>query len=241
MNIWPPLWVTGGFTPGWAWGRNQTFIFHNPFVVVPPVSTTTTVVEVPVFLDYSRPLPLPAEDLSAVDFDSDEPFVPEDETTEEAIDYFDDARAAFRRGDYDEALRYIDSAIELTPSDATLHEFRALSLFAMGDYQEAAATIYAVLAAGPGWNWETMASLYENPATHTEQLRALEAHVRENPEDSAAMFLLAYQYMTMGHLDAAVRQWERVAQLLPEDKLTAQLLEAFGPTTGDGAQPADPQ
>jgi hypothetical protein len=37
----------------------------------------------------------------------------------------------------------------LLPSDATLHEFRGLTLFAQGNYKDAAATLYAVLAAGP--------------------------------------------------------------------------------------------
>jgi tetratricopeptide (TPR) repeat protein len=233
------LWVTGWGTPGWAWGRNETFVFNNPFVVVPQVTSTTRIVEVPVFLDYSRPLPLPSEEVIAEDSDWDEELPPMDQTTQQAMDHFDRAKAAFRDSDYKAALDSIDSAIELLPSDATLHEFRALCLFAMRDYQQAAATIYAVLAAGPGWNWETMAGLYRSTTTHTEQLRALEAHVRDNPDDSAAAFLLAYQYMTMGHLDAAVRKWERVAQLLPEDELTTQLLEAFRPTVAEAAEPAE--
>lgn len=239
MNVWPPLWVTGWGTPGWAWGRNETFVFNNPFVVVQPVNTTK-IVEVPVFLDYSRPLPMPA-DVDVAELESDDELAPEDELTQEAMQHFDDAKAAFKDGNYEAALRSIDNAIELLPSDATLHEFRALCLFAIKDYQQAAATIYAVLAAGPGWNWETMIGLYRNAETHTQQLRALESHVIANPDDSAAAFLLAYQYMTMGHIDAAVRKWERVAQLLPEDDLTAQLLEAFRPTVAEAPQPAEQQ
>jgi cytochrome c-type biogenesis protein CcmH/NrfG len=80
--------------------------------------------------------------------------------------------------------------------------------------------------------------LYRNVETHTQQLRALEAHIRENPDDAAAIFLLAYHYMTMGHLDEAVRMWERVAGLLPEDQLTAQLIEAFRPDVAEPPAPA---
>ncbi len=187
------------------------------------------------FLDYSRPLPEPSQDFSFADFDSDEELEPEDEATQEAMQHFDRARAAFKKNDYKAAMQAIDSAIELFPGDATFHEFRALCLFAMKDYQQAAATIYSVLAAGPGWNWETMIGLYGDAATHTAQLRALESYVVANPDDSAAAFLLAYQYMTMGHLDAAVKKWERVAKLLPEDELTAQLLEAFRPVAAEAA------
>jgi tetratricopeptide (TPR) repeat protein len=159
---------------------------------------------------------------------------------DQAMALFDEARAAFKNEDFAAALARIDQAIDLLPSDATLHEFRALCLFAMNDYQQAAAAIYAVLAAGPGWNWETLASLYPNVDVYTRQLRALEAHVRENRDDSAAKFLLAYHYMTAGHLDAAVKMWEQVAQLLPEDQLTAQLLEAFRPAVAERLQPGAP-
>jgi tetratricopeptide (TPR) repeat protein len=235
VNIWPPLWVTGGITPGWMYGRRNVVIYNNPFYVFPTV-TQTTVVEVPVWRDYSAPLQSPPETYVEVE---DAP--PSDPEMDEAMALFDDARAAFKNEDFETALQIVDEAIALLPSDATLHEFRALCLFAMKDYQQAAATIYAVLAAGPGWNWETLASLYQNTDTHTQQLRALEAYVRENPEDAAAAFLLAYHYMTMGHLDAAVSMWERVARLLPEDELTPQLLDAFRPDVAEPAAPATPQ
>jgi tetratricopeptide (TPR) repeat protein len=208
-------------------GRGTTVVFNNPFVVQPVVNTTK-IVEVPVF-DYSQPIPVSQASSSSETMfaeDTDEP-PPPDPEMERAMSLFDEARDAFKDGNYKEALRQVDRAIAFFPSDATLHEFRALCLFALKDYQEAAATMYAVLSAGPGWNWETLSSLYRSTSTYTQQLRALEGFKRENPDDAAAAFLLAYHYMTMGHLDSAVRVWERVAELLPESELTAQLLDAF--------------
>jgi thioredoxin-like negative regulator of GroEL len=224
------------------WGRNNTFVFNNPFWVVPAVSSTT-VVEVPVWLDYSRPLPAPVGDFVAVgdlvgdEFDdlSDSP--PPDPAAVEAIQLFDQARTAFQARDFKRALELIDESIALSPSDATLHEFRALCLFALKDFQQAAGTIYAVLAAGPGWNWETLVSLYASVSVYTEQLRALESHVRANPDDAAATFLLAYHYITMGHLESAVKQLEQVTRLLPDDQLSAQLLEAFRQAGADSTAP----
>jgi tetratricopeptide (TPR) repeat protein len=196
-------------------------------------------VHVPVWQDYSQPLQAPPERF--VETEDVLPPDPADPVMDRAMELFDEARDAFKNQDFAKALEVVDQAIALLPSDATLHEFRALCLFAMKEYQQAAATIYAVLAAGPGWNWETLASLYQNIDTHTQQLRALEAYVRENPEDAAAAFLLAYHYMTMGHLDAAVSMWERVARLLPDDELTTQLLDAFRPDESEPAAPALPQ
>src|SRR5262249_33977238 len=226
VNVWPPIWVTGVYSPGWLWGRGTTVVFNNPFVVQPVVSTTR-IVEVPVF-DYSQPIPV-----SQVQFaeGSDEP-PPPDSEMDQAMRLFDEARAAFKESDYKEALRQVDRAIELFPSDATLHEFRALCLFALKDYQQAAATMYAVLSAGPGWDWETLAGLYRSTSTYTEQLRALEAFQRANPDDAAATFLLAYHYTAMGHIESAVKLWERASELLPDSDLVAQLLEAFRQGTG---------
>ena len=115
------------------------------------------------------------------------------------------AVAAFKQNDYDAALDIINKGIAQYPTDSVMHEFRGLVLFAKGDYQQAAATIHSVLAIGPGWDWTTLASLYTNIVIYTDQLRALEAFVREHPQDGASRFLLGYHYMTAGHADAAAQ------------------------------------
>src|SRR5262249_6724868 len=90
-----------------------------------------------------------------------------------------------------------------------------------------AETLYAVLAAGPGWDWETMHALYGDVATYTEQLRALETYQRANPTSPEASFVLAYHYLVQGHLDAAIRQLENVVKLLPQSQLASELLIAL--------------
>ena len=95
-----------------------------------------------------------------------------------ADEVLNEADAAFKQNDYDKALDIVNQGITKYPDDAVLHEFRALVLFAKGDYQQSAATIHAVLAVGPGWDWTTLSSLYGNVGTYTEQLRALEAAVK---------------------------------------------------------------
>src|SRR5262249_57315751 len=107
---------------------------------------------------------------------------------------FDQAREAFKAGDYAQALKKVDEALQKLPKDAALHEFRALVLFAQGQYQQAAATIYSVLAVGPGWDWTTLSSMYSNVDVYAKQLRALEAYRKQNPGAADAAFLLAYHY-----------------------------------------------
>jgi tetratricopeptide (TPR) repeat protein len=169
--------------------------------------------------NYSQPLPP-----SPADIVDDAEAI---QAADSAIEVFDRAREAFYAGDYKEALALVDNAIHVLPTDATLHEFRALCLFALKDYKQAAATLYAVLAAGPGWDWETMHSLYADVETYTEQLRALEAFQKANPKSAEASFVLAYHYLVLGHLDAAIKHLENVVVLLPESELSRELLTAL--------------
>ena len=59
---------------------------------------------------------------------------------------YDQARAAFKAGDYAQAVQLDQQALAQTPNDATMHEFLALAYFAQGKYQQAAAPLYAVLS-----------------------------------------------------------------------------------------------
>ena len=109
-----------------------------------------------------------------------------------------------------------------------MHEFRGLTLFALGRYREAAAAVHAVLAVGPGMNWTTMSSFYTSQSEYTKQLRALENHITENRNEADARFLVAYHYITLGHNDAAKKQLQAVLTLQPKDVVAAELLTMLG-------------
>jgi tetratricopeptide (TPR) repeat protein len=152
----------------------------------------------------------------------------------EATAHFDAAREAFKLEEYDRALREVEEAIKFLPKDTTLHEFRALVLFAQKKYKDAAAGFYAVLSVGPGWNWETLSGLYAKPETYTKQLRALEAYVHDHAKAADGRFLLAYHYLVLGSVPEAVKQLKEFERLVPKDQLAPQLVKAFteSPDTG---------
>lgn len=184
--------------------------------------------------NYAQPIPV-AYDTTAT--------VASDSSTDDVLQA---AVTAFQQNDYDQALDIVNKGITQSPSDAVLHEFRALVLFAKGDYQQAAATINAVLAVGPGWNWETVRKIYPSVATYTNQLRALESFVKQNPQDSASRFLLAYHYMIGGHQDAAASKLSDVVRLTPDDRVAADLLQmlqapAPGVTAAQASATPSPQ
>jgi TolA-binding protein len=230
----PATWVAGAATAGWL--LSPGYAYSNPFYVAP-----TTIVEPA--LDYSQPIAVPPPVVEqTVVVTNPEPdvataaaAVPAETTPaaqgqpvpEEVTRLFDGARSSFQSGAYQKALDQVDQAVAKLPGDPVLHEFRGLTLFAMKRYAEAAATDYAVLSAGPGWNWDTMKSLYPNEKTYTDQLRALEAYQREHPQSADGHFLLAYHYLVLDHPDQAVKQLEQVAKLLPNDKLAPEMVKAL--------------
>jgi tetratricopeptide (TPR) repeat protein len=236
-----PSWGYAGLA-GWglgSWANNWLNPgYANPYYIAPAINTAV-VANVPptVVYDYGRPL-----DLTSVP--SEPSIAALDDST------FRAARDAFRTGDYASALSLTDLALQQLPNDPVLHEFRALCLFALGRYDEAAATLYAVLSAGPGWDWPTMISLYPDVQTYTNQLRALEAAVRSNPESASARFVLGYHYMVQGHVEQARQQFQEVVRLQPNNALAAQFVRllssssaapAATPPVGPNQTEATPQ
>ncbi len=201
---------------GWAFGYSD---YYNPYV------GDSVYVDNSVY-NYSQPLVLaPGEQTLG----GDPGVAAAAEVPAAALTAFDTARQEFYDGNYEAALQSTNEALKDDPYDAVIHEFRALTLFAMGKYQDAAATLFPVLSVGPGWDWTTMVGLYPDVATYTQQLRALEAFVGKNPDDSAGLFVLAYHYLTQGHDEAAASQLQRLLKLTPNDPVAMQMLLEVDP------------
>jgi len=143
----------------------------------------------------------------------------------------DDALNAFKAGDYAAALAGFDKALKLTPNDSVIHEVRALTLFALGRYPEAAATLNAVLAVAPGMDWTTISNVYGSVDAYTQHLRKLEDFCKSHPGDAAAHFVLAYHYIVGGHAEMAAEALKVVVAKQPGDMVAERLLEALQPPT----------
>ncbi|MFM8735023.1 MAG: tetratricopeptide repeat protein [Pirellulales bacterium] len=148
----------------------------------------------------------------------------------------DAALTKFKAGDYAGALAGFDQALRLSPNDSVIHEVRALALFALGRYPEAALALNAVLATAPGMDWTTMSNVYGSIEAYTDHLRTLEAFCRAHPDDAAAHFVLGYHYLVGGHGDMAAAALRIVVAKKPDDVVAKRLLEAISPPAD--AQPA---
>jgi tetratricopeptide (TPR) repeat protein len=146
------------------------------------------------------------------------------EPTEAGMSSFEQARTSFYAGEYETALTQLDVTLQTMPRDTVVHEFRGLVLFALKKYPESAAAVYAVLSAGPGWDWTTMSGLYPNVEVYTQQLRELEGFTKSNPSSADGSFLLGYHYLTMGYKEVSGKYFALALQQLPGDKLLTQLV-----------------
>ena len=214
-------WGMGSYLNSWGYSS-----YVNPYFALGALAQRQPAVVVqqqPVVYDYSRPIDLASP-------------LPPQGVIDQAVASFDSGRTAFKAGDYARALQLTDQALRQTPNDPMLHQFRAICLFAVGRYDEAAVPLYTVLSVGPGWDWTTLIGLYPDIGVYTRQLRALEAYCDTTPRAAAARFVLAALYMTQGSNAAAIAKLREVVDLQPRDRLAAQLLDAL--TAKRQAEPA---
>ncbi len=212
-------WGLSSLTSGWGYGSG----YYNPYYSE-PVATTT------VPYDYSQPVVVEnyvasAADSSAVP--STAIAAPSD--SDQATKLFDEGLAQFKSGDYSGALTRFDAALKKLPGDPVVHEVRALTLFALGQYKPAAAALNSFLSSAPGMDWTTMSSLYGNVDDYQAQLRKLEQYCTANPKDASSHFVLAYQYLVIDAKDAAVGALQVVVKNQPKDSTAKRMLDALSP------------
>src|SRR5262245_8668659 len=203
-----------GYSGNWMGSGVARYSYANPFYSAASAATVTNQV-----YDYSQPIRVPQADYQETNDDL--------VRSEQAIRRFDDARELFRRGEYGRANDAADEAVKILPSDPTLHQLRGLILFARGRYPDAAAAVYSVLGVSPGWDWETVSKLYDDPNRYEEQLGELQNYATAHPEATDAQFLLAYHATILGDAPVAEAELELVRAAKPNDQLVNNLLAAL--------------
>lgn len=144
-----------------------------------------------------------------------------------AAQFFGQAGDAFQTGKYRDALRLANHAAVESPQNPKASELMSLSLFAMGQYRDAASQAHIALALGPPGDWANLYGYYGELSPYTTQLRSLEKFVKENPNAPEGHFLLGYQYLMTGYNDPALREFRESAKLAPADRLAGELVKKY--------------
>ncbi len=161
----------------------------------------------------------------SVAYDTPSEATAEDGSTQPSQEYFAQAREVFQSGEYQNALHLAGHAAVEAPRNPEVHELASLALFALKDYRGAAMEAHASLTFGPPIDWPTLYSYYENVDTYTNQLRALEKFVRDQPKAPEGHFLLGYHFIMTGNKEAAKKELQEAISLAPRDKLAQEMLK----------------
>jgi hypothetical protein len=221
-NNWPafvvaPYWYAGwpGLYWGWPWGG-----YYNGYAYYgggwPDYTTAVTVYSNPEVVMQTEPV-APPETPAPAPTDAPDTTLGEQFATR--------ARESFRAGDYRDALRLANHAAIESPRDAGGHELMSLALFALKEYRGAAIEAHAAVSLGRISDWPAVYAYYQDAEKYTEQFRALEKHVAENPKSPEGRFLLGYHCVVTGNKEAARKNLTEAVQLVPKDEVAKQLLQ----------------
>ena len=143
-------------------------------------------------------------------------------------EYYSEALAAFKNGDYQNAVRLAGHATLEQPRNQKTHLLLMLGLFAAGQYRPAAMEAHAVAALGEMPDWPTVYAIYGNVETYTRQVRALEKFRAQNPLAVEGRFLVGFLYAVDGHKAAAQAELLAALKAVPQDTVAAKLLTIEG-------------
>lgn len=230
-GCWHGYWNSSWYAPvtyvaiGWglnSWTRQwSTFrAYYNPYYVILPAQQSVP-------YDYSRPVVV--NNYMVIDDQGNPTYRPPTTAEDRARAMFDEGLNLFKQGEYVQAITRFNQSLRDLPGDAVVHEVRCLALFAIGDYQGAAAGLNSLLSSAPGMDWTTVSGLYGNQRDYSRQLRKLENFVKKNPNDAAANFVLAYHYLVLGEKEQAVAALKAVVQAQPRDVVAQRMLDALEP------------
>ena len=126
----------------------------------------------------------------------------------------------FKTSDFTAAAVRFKAATEVDPTDPISHFAYGHTLFALGRYAEAAASIREGMARYPDWRKVSMnrRSVYRDPTEFDQRLSHLKAWVEDHPEETDVGFLLGYYYYFTQQPQRAQETFQRVIELDPRDR-----------------------
>jgi Tetratricopeptide repeat len=136
----------------------------------------------------------------------------------EADRQIESGRAAFANGEFGRAIERFRRAAVVAPDELTAIFLVAQAQFAVGKYDDAAASIIDGMKRNPDWPKSTYQSrgLYKNNNELFEgHLKDLRVAVAANPNDYRLLFLLGVEFWFDGQKESAKPFLEQAARLAP--------------------------
>ena len=149
---------------------------------------------------------------------------------------------ALKVRDYRLAVRAWRHAVVDDPKNGATIMMLGQALFAVGDYDEAAAAVQQAMMLLPEEKWGGVVSqfrgLYTNIQDYFDQLTELAKAVEQYPNDPALRLELGFQYAYSGHPDLALRQLDKLLELVPQDPIARKLRDRVNKESKTKPSPA---
>ncbi|MBI2827609.1 MAG: hypothetical protein HYX69_23280 [Planctomycetia bacterium] len=150
---------------------------------------------------------------------------------------------ALKSGDYQAVLVQIEPVVTEQPGEGYAWLIRAQALFGLARYTEAAESLHTALRLLPQERWGQpvvrFREYFASAAEYTARLRALEWHVRSQPQDPAGHYLLGYHYGYLGHEELATRELAATVRLLTGKDVSAG--DVLAPSGDEPPRPGLPR
>lgn len=153
------------------------------------------------------------------------PFLADESNTNE----LPELQRQIRNAEYTQARERAQRLLRQYPDDPQLLQLKALTDFALQDYEIAAANVYPVLQQQLAWDWQTLRQLYSDTQTYVQQLQNLQTLAQQQEAAPALHFLLAYHYLILDQVDRARDQLRLTLQMQPENRVARELLNELPP------------
>src|SRR5262245_50617134 len=164
------------------------------------------------------------------------------ESSRESNEFVRQGEDALKARDYRSAVRAWRHAVVDDPKNGATIMMLAEALFAVGDYDEAAAAVQQAMMLLPEEKWGGVVSqfrgLYTNIQDYFDQLTELAKAVEQYPNDPALRLELGFQYAYSGHPDLALRQLDKLLELVPQDPIARKLRDRVNKESKTKPSPA---
>lgn len=139
------------------------------------------------------------------------------------------AGRAFHDGEYESAEKWLRHAVTKDARDGRLWMMLGQSLFARGQFNDAAGAVQNGMTLLPPEQWGTVIEnyrdFYATPTDYATQLKALEKAIADQLFEPGPRFLLAFHYAYLGYPAESIREVNELMKLAPNDTLAIKLRE----------------
>lgn len=148
-----------------------------------------------------------------------------------AANFIDQGEVDFKAGRYQAAARDWQHALVDDPKNGGVMMLMAQTLFALGQYDDAAGATQAAMQMLPDDKWGVVITnytqLYGNPIDYNNQLKALEKARDAKPDSPALHFLLGFHFGYLNYPKNAVKELDKTLTLAPKDLGARKLRDLF--------------